>query len=175
MNFLKKLALASALALVGLTSANATVVQGTFVLMDDGDPGDFDNSWTIDSSVFGSIVKGTEFIDYFQFNVPEDEYVSFNAVGGKVSFDGFNFWTLGFPSTLVDSQAATLPHSLSGGVYLLTSGTYELDIFGTADKKNGTFELDIFGSPVPEPAGWALMLAGLGAMASLSRRRSNRG
>jgi hypothetical protein len=175
MNFIKKLALASALALVGLTSANALVIQGTYVPMDSGDPGDFDNTWTIDSSVFGPIAKGTAFVDFFQFDVPEDEYVSFNAVGSKVTFDGFNLWTLGFPSSLVDSEAATLPHSLSGGLYLLTSGTYELDIYGSAAKKNGTFELDIFGSPVPEPAGWALMLAGLGAMASLARRRSNRG
>jgi hypothetical protein len=171
MNLFKQLIVAGALVLAGV-AANATVIRGTYVPMDSGDPGDFDTSWTIDSSTLGGIAKGEDFIDYFVFNVPDDEYISFSLSSGKITFDGFNLFSLGWDVELVDSEAASLPHSLSGGVYKLTSGTYELDIYGTATSKNAHYELDIFGSPVPEPASWALLMAGIGAVGSLSRRRS---
>ena len=177
MNILKKLALVASLALAGM-SAHA---GGTFILMDSGDPGDFENSWTINSSVLGETgAKGSTFADFFLFNVPDDEYVSFSLFGSKVTFTppansmdpyGFVLYGLGGSPFVVDSKSGTTAHSIEGGEYRLASGTYELDVFGAFTSKNGTYDVNIFGSPVPEPSGWALLLAGLGVTGLLARRR----
>lgn len=174
MNILKKLALVASLALAGM-SAHA---GGTTIQMDSGDKGDFENSWTINSSVLGETgPKGTSITDFFQFNVPDDEYVSFSLFGSKTTFFapdgslGFILFGLGLDPFVVDSKAGSIPHSIEGGVYRLTSGEYELDVFGAFTGQDGTYDVNIFGSPVPEPSGWALLLAGLGVTGLLARRR----
>ena len=175
MNFLKKLALVASLALASLGSAQAA---GTYIQMDSGDPADFQNSWTIDSSVLGNNgVKNDTFFDFYQFNVPDDEYVSFSLFGSKVTFHapddslGFVLLGLGGSPFLIDSKGGTTAHSIEGGEYFLTSGMYQLDVFGKYTATNGTYEVDIFGTPVPEPSGWALLVAGLGVTVLMARRR----
>ena len=178
MNFLKKLALVASLAVAGMGAAQAA---GTFVLMDSGDPGDFQNSWSINSGVLGETgAKGTTFADFFLFNVPDDEYVSFSLFGSKVTFKaptgsldpyGFVLYGLGGSPFVVDSKTGETAHSIEGGTYRLSSGTYELDVFGSFTSRNGTYDVNIFGTPVPEPSGWALLLAGLGVTGLMARRR----
>ena len=178
MNFLKKLALVASLALAGMGAAQAA---GTFVPMDSGAPGDFENSWTINSGVLGETgPAGTTFADYFLFNVPDDEYFSFSLFGSKVTFKappgspdpyGFVLYGLGGSPFIVDAKTGTTAHSIEGGTFKLTSGVYELDVFGSFTGKNGTYDVSMFGQPVPEPSGWALLLAGLGVTGLMARRR----
>lgn len=180
MNFLKKLALVGSLALIGMGSAHA---DGTFLLMDPGAPGDFENSWSFNSGSFAEGgVKGDEFGDYYLFNVPDDEYVSFSAFGSGVRFStpanssdfyGFVLYGLGGDPFVVDLKSGSTAHSIEGGEYLLTTGTYELDFYGGFTQANGTYDLNIFGAPVPEPSGWALLLAGLGVTGLMARRRKH--
>jgi hypothetical protein len=184
MNILSKLALAAALALVGLTGAQAAPVQetgSTFVLMDSGDPGQTDNTWTLDPSVFGeSMKKGDTFFDIFTFNVPDEEVISFgfDSTRSRPGSFGVKFIDFGLfifaDGTPIDIQNA-LPFSISAGFYDLHSGTYSIVVEGTYLKDGGTYSGFIDGVPaVPEPAGWALMLAGLGAMVSIARRSNGK-
>ena len=182
MNILKKSALVASIALAGMSSALAA---GTFVPMDSGPAGDFENSWSWDSAAFAENgVSGTKFGDYFIFNVPEDEYVSFSALGAGVTFrppynagpndfSGFALWSLGADGSLIDASVGHTAHSIEGGEWVLYSGTYELDLGGSFTRNGGTYKLDIFGSPIPEPSGWALLLAGLGVTSLLARRRKH--
>jgi hypothetical protein len=64
----------------------------------------------------------------------------------------------------------------SGGLTVyqtpLAAGTYELVISGVSDGTHGgTYGLDLTVSPVPEPAGYATLLAGLGLIGFATRRR----
>ena len=179
MNFLKKMALVASLAVVGMGSAYA---NGTYLQLDQGG---FENSWSFDSAAFTENgVSGTKFGDYFIFNVLEDEYVSFSAFGtgvtfrppynaGPNDFSGFALWSLGLDPFLVDAMKGSTAHSIEGGEWMLPNGTYELDLGGSFTRAGGTYTLDIFGSPIPEPSGWALLLAGLGVTSLLARRRKH--
>ncbi|HEX7689646.1 MAG TPA: FxDxF family PEP-CTERM protein [Burkholderiaceae bacterium] len=187
MTIFKQLALAAALALVGVTGAQAaTEIGGEYVPMDPGAPGDFTNTWTLSNADFlapaaaGGTEKGTKgdsFIDWFQFNVPESEYVTFGFSSqlnptAEVSFTG---WVIGVPAdgSIIDSQGSLITNALQGPTYFLASGTYEIDVFGTFKQRGGLFDGYIMGN-VPEPSSWALMLAGVGAIGALARRRKAR-
>ncbi len=173
MNHLKKLALVAALSLFGLSAAHAAAV---FVPADPGQPGQTDLIWDLGNATFGNHAKGSTFDDFFTFNVPDSESVEFTAqsVGPGVKFEGFALYITA-DGTLLDLDILPTPAlSLSGGPWSLTSGTYTLELAGVFTKRNGTYTGFIDGTPaVPEPANWALMLAGLGAMGTLARRRAN--
>lgn len=187
MTIFKQLALAAALIVAGVTGAHAsTEIAGEYVPMDPGAPGDFTNTWTLGSADFlppsatatETGTKGDSFANYFLFNVPEDEYVTFGFStefkrGPEVSFSG---WLIGdyADGNIIDSQGSLISNAVQSGTYLLTSGTYEIDVFGTFVQAGGQYDGYIIGTPVPEPTGWALMLAGVGALGALARRRRAR-
>jgi hypothetical protein len=185
MTFLKQLALAASLAIVGITGAHAapsTEIYGEDVLMDSGAPGDFTNTWTLSNANLlvsgGGQEKGTKgdaFGDFFRFDVAESEYITFGFSSelnptAEVSFTGWNLFGLGDPAFLIDSQGSLITNALQAPTYFLTSGEYEIDVWGTFKQRQGLFDGYILGN-VPEPSSWALMLAGVGAIGALARRR----
>ena len=180
MNFAKHLLVAGALAACATGPAHA-VIRGTWLQMDIADPGVFTDTWSFDSTDFDPLDAGTGYQDYFIFNPPADEDITVRLVGDGVAFDHYTLREYADFSVVASLPAATAD-TLAGGPYALTSGTYWLDVFGRTDIAGGHYELQISGtqdeetpppplSPVPEPAGVGSMLAGLGLVAALGRKR----
>ena len=194
MNHLKKLALAATIALAGITSVQAQQIAGNATPVTMLNTYGGLNQWTFSDAGLQLLdfstgnfdgaaptrTAGSSFIDVFFVNVPDNEYVSFDfgpAFGTRpgVSFTEFAVgYAYGTGPTVDDVGYGAHTYSVSTDTYNLGSGTYEFDIFGTYLTAGGGFEGDVFGTPVPEPGNWALLLAGLGAVGVLSRRRSNK-
>jgi hypothetical protein len=190
MKHFKKILLAAALAVCGVTSAQATDVGFTYVPMDSGSPGQFTNTWSFsdmpsgakDDPFAGPHTAGTAFDDFFEFNVPDSENISFNAVSVAlgtspgVSFlgGGYGLYVLADGSSIT-LQNATNALSMSGGAWTLSSGTYVLEIAGAYATTGGIFAGQIVGTPaVPEPSSWLMLLAGLATVTGVASRRKNK-
>jgi len=87
------------------------------------------------------------------------------ATGGPISFT---------VSDLLDNSMASLGTIAFGAVpttFMLTAGTYHLHFAGNALKSasySGTIDI----APIPEPATWAMMVAGIAAVGVAMRRRA---
>ncbi len=195
------LALTSGLA----TSAGAAVVNPSFVdyvSMNFGaglsTVGFFgDNGY--DSEFGTAYAAGTKVDDYFLFvSPPVSSQTDFVALA-NTDFDfqqtfkltGFSFGVYGgfaydpdtflggyeFDALPTDQTFLTRSGSTLGGESLnfLDSGIYYVEIQGTVTVAGGGFSGKINTTPIPEPSNALLLLAGLGVLGTLARRRVTAG
>jgi len=193
MNHIKKLALAAAVALLAASGAQAAQEDSVFLLVNSTEnvPGVFTGTYAVDSvstdingNAVGPRVAGDTFVDDFLLEINDAQDVSFfvaanGAKSGRKVIPGVTF--AGF--VLTDLTGATVfdpidfdleAHSI-GADWTLQSGTYDLELWGSINADGGNYSGELDTAPVPEPTGWALMMAGLGAMGMLARRRKNLG
>ncbi len=194
MNHFKKLALAAAVALLAASGAQAAAEEDSvFLLVNSTEnvPGVFTGTYAIDSlgadingNAVGPRKAGDTFVDDFLLEINDAQDVSFfvaaNGVksGRKVipgvTFSGFVLTDL-TGSTVFDPIDFDFESHSIGANWMLQSGTYDLEFWGTIGANGGGYSGELDTTPVPEPTGWALMMAGLGAMGMLARRRKNLG
>jgi hypothetical protein len=195
MTIFKKLALASAFAAFALTSAQAATEVTLFPPLastTESSAGVTTDTFLIDSmasDVFGHTptrTAGDAFFDEFILQVQDSQelnvsfFVQANGIksGRKfvpgVSFTGFTLSDMTGAVVFAPSDADVESTFLSGD-WTLYSGTYNLEIAGTINANGGNYGGQVLAAPVPEPTGWALLMAGLGAMGALARRRKNLG
>ncbi len=195
MTLFKKLALATAFAafsvtgaqaadidtgfrLDNLTAGTANVATGTYLVGNTGPD--------INGDPVAPRVKNDTFLDEFILQIQDAQDVSFfvasgfHFVSGKVvtdvTFSSFSLTDLTGFSIFLPDDADFEAHSGSADWLGVGSGTYDLRITGTINADGGQYGGELGTVPsVPEPTGWALMLAGLGAMGMLARRRKHQG
>jgi hypothetical protein len=197
MNHFKNIALATALAVCAATGAQAAEEDTLFLLTNstEGTPGVFTGTYGIDSLAFSSDsqpliftnvttrIKGDTFYDDYVLQINDAQDVSFyvaaNGVkSGKkivpgVVFAGFTLSDMTFSTFYTPGDDSTVESSALFGDWTLTTGTYDLEISGTINANGGGYSGELDTVPVPEPTGWAMLMAGLGAIGMLARRRKN--
>jgi hypothetical protein len=146
------------------------------------------------SGMFGDAFakKGASFDDVFLFfSPPVDSQISFDATAdylkGKpsVNFTGMDFGVFNFSnydaqgnllgvnvSSLATDQSYLTKFSLGGeSADFLGSGIYFVEVKGFTKLAGGGFSGNINTTAIPEPGSLSLLLAGLGLIATLVRRR----
>lgn len=180
---MKKLAIALAFS-VAAFGAQANVVHSL---------SDIDSSAGVAKFFYEGTNLKSSFTDTLEFTL--DAPLKWSASGSaEGDFFGFKLgkliWGQGLKTLRVDIFGNTYSGSLSKGVFLFDSidvaipkqivgaGTYHAVVSGTTvdsklipGKPTYSFSLQAIAQPVPEPESYAMLLAGLGVMGALARRR----
>ncbi|MBV8603852.1 MAG: FxDxF family PEP-CTERM protein [Pelomonas sp.] len=180
-HLIKTLAVAAALVTAAGAQAQAPLAF-PFLPMDPGAPGQSYNAWSFTS---GAQASGTSFDDFYGFNIPDYESVTFSIGAASntptVDFNGggYALYALmdvmpgGDSMPFIINPVSDDEYSMTGGAWNLASGTYVLEVAGTfiAD---GAYAGQITGQPLPEPADLLLAVTALGAMVAVGTLRKRK-
>ena len=156
-------------------SMTATLAQATIPKQYAGNPTSLGTLSATAPTLFedGFLPPGVTFNDYWKFTLPSG---STGGAGGAVGANYYFSLSSGFSTTPIDLSVSIGGVTVTGPSdhfsFTGTSGTpYTLDISGTTGAS--ALGASYFGSiqAVPEPATWALMLAGIAVGAGVARRR----
>lgn len=126
------------------------------------------SGYTSSSFAYGS---GQSFSDTFLFTLGSSAHVYLDVATVTSALKGLQF------SGVQLTQGASVLPPVSGGLPSfdfgnLQAGQYTLTLSGLASGvAGGSYHIDLMAQPVPEPETVALMLAGLGVMGAVARRR----
>jgi hypothetical protein len=181
---MKKLIGAALLALASAASAGTGWLNGSLLAGDgsQASPYDFGTLGTSPSTLLVTTFGSGSFEEYANFYIDDWSNVSGVANTYELKFYGFTLmdidnltievWDNTHPgsNTLYSTFAGDNATQLIG---TLAPGQYHLDISGTLPQgvQGGQYSVALASAPVPEPQTYALVLAGLGVVALMARRR----
>ncbi len=134
----------------------------------------------------GAVAANASFLDHFFFTVPDS--FTFALVDPFSGAAGNSFFGItGLNASLFNSTPAPVGYSGANLVNpvpsaSLVAGNYDLQVSGTAGAFGGAYwggatlatNNSLIFAPVPEPETYAMMLAGLGLMGFVARRRKQK-
>ncbi|MRW88610.1 PEPxxWA-CTERM sorting domain-containing protein [Duganella sp. FT80W] len=167
---LKKLIASAAICIAASGSAYADVINAGTI------PSSSSSPWT---DLVIHTGAGTTFTDTLSFTVTETQ-LSSSANGLALSLGGLTTSTIsGLSYTLWSSSGTQIGGTYTGDNTTYTSllsaaGSYYFLITGTVVGSVGGYAVSLQTSAVPEPATYAMMLAGLGLVGMVARRRKSK-
>lgn len=135
----------------------------------------------ISNASFSSTVTGS-FTDTWTFSLDGPSTVAASLTNVEITFGAFTYnginnfsaWLNGVPLFSASSTSGSTTVSVLAGGSSLPAGGFNLTVSGTALVGGASYGGNIAVAPVPEPESYVMLLAGLGAIAVIARRRSGK-
>lgn len=136
------------------------------------------------SATFGNTVTGT-FNDIWTFNLGTTSIVAASITNVAISFGSLSFGEITNFSALLNgvplllggtsqtTNGVTVSTQVLAGSTTLPPGFYQLQISGSAVGASASYGGNIVATPVPEPETYAMLMAGLGVIGFVARRRKS--
>lgn len=135
------------------------------------------------SASFSNTVNGS-FSDIWTFNLGTESIVAASITNVAITFGSFSTGQINnFAATLngkplllggssQTTNGVTVATQVLAGSNTLPAGFYQLKVSGTTVNGQASYGGNIVATPVPEPETYAMLLAGLGVVGFLARRRN---